>query len=58
MKYVTYSDLAARHGKRPAHSLLKCIERLAQIKHEVISMDMDARFERALKALSDIDFAA
>jgi hypothetical protein len=55
MQSITYSEIAARHGRRPALQMLQTIERLANIKDEIISLDLDARFEKALKILSDID---
>jgi len=58
MHYVTFSDMAARHGKHPAFKLLCLIERLAQIGDEITSIDLEARFQRAVQALSNIDFAA
>lgn len=58
MHYVTYNDMAARYGKHPAFKLLLTIERLAQIRDEITSIDLETRFQKALQALSDINFAA
>jgi hypothetical protein len=52
MKLVTFSAIAARHGRGPAFKLLRTVERLADIRDEIISLDLDTRFEKALKALS------
>lgn len=57
-EYVTFRELAERYGKHPAFNLLCLIERLAQIRNEIVSMDLEARFEKALKALSQTNFAA
>lgn len=57
MIYVTYKDLVARYGQRPAVNTLYLLEKLTKIQHEIISIDMDHRFDKALKALSDIDFS-
>lgn len=58
MQHVTFSELAMRFGKRPAFNMLRTLERLAQIRDEIASLDMETRFQKALQALSEIDFAA
>lgn len=57
MQYATYSDLSALYGKRRAFDLLVSFERMTQIRNEIISLDLDARFEKAFKALCNINFA-
>ena len=57
MLHVTYNDMAIVHGKRSALQLLWMLEKLAQIKNEISSIDLEARFERALKALCETNFA-
>ena len=56
MQYATYSDLSALYGKRRSFDLLLQFERMTQIRDEIISIDLDARFEKAFKALCDINF--
>ncbi len=58
MEYVTYKDIVALHGSRPAFNMLLTLERLARIGDEMASIDLDARFDKALHALSDTDFAS
>jgi hypothetical protein len=57
MKNVTYNDLVTRYGSPAAYDLLLSVEKLAQIRNEIIHCDEEARFRRALDALNDIDFA-
>ncbi|MDE1900958.1 MAG: hypothetical protein KGI37_04845 [Alphaproteobacteria bacterium] len=57
MQHVTYSDMAARHGDDKAFQFLECLERLAQIKNDIICLDRDLRFQRAFEALCEINFA-
>jgi hypothetical protein len=54
---ATYQDLVVRHGNLRAFYLLLTLERLAQIKNDIVNMDEDVRFQRALEALNHIDFA-
>ncbi len=50
---VSYTDLADRHGRRPALKVLCQLERLADIEPKaVVSLDFDARFDRALTIVS------
>lgn len=58
MQHITFNDLSVRYGRRPAFSLLLTIERLAQIRDEITSIDLNTRFEKALHALSNINFAS
>jgi len=58
MDYITYKDLAARYGQRPALNILYLLERLTKIQNEITSMNVDARFDRAIKALADTDVTA
>ena len=44
-------------GKDPATKLLQCVERVAEIKSEIIHFDKNARWEDALKALNDTNLA-
>jgi hypothetical protein len=55
--HVTYTDMAVRHGHDQAYQLLRCMERLAQIKDSIIYFDRDLRFRRAFKALCETNFA-
>ena len=58
LNLISFSDIVARHGKRPALELVRTIETLAQIHNEiVVSIDQEARFRRAIAALSKINFA-
>lgn len=55
---ATYQDMVVRHGNLSAYYLLLTLERLAQIRNDILNMDEDVRFRAALEALDDIDFAA
>ena len=57
LRDVKFNDLVKRHGIQPALELVKQIENLAQIQDTVIPLDQEARFRKALAALSNIDFA-
>jgi len=57
MHTVTYSDMAERHGHDQAYMLLKGMERIAQVRDDIIHFDRDIRFRRAFEALCEIDFA-
>lgn len=51
---VSYSDLAGRHGPKLALKVLRQMEQIARIEPEiVVSLDFDARFDRALKAIQN-----
>jgi hypothetical protein len=54
---LTYGYVAAVHGRRPAFQLLRTLEKLAEIKDDIASIDLEARFERAVKVLCEINFA-
>jgi len=58
MQVITYNDIAALHGKKTAYSTLRVLETVAQIRDEIISLDMETRFQNALKAICEIDFAS
>jgi hypothetical protein len=53
MDHVTFSDIVERHGISRAMTLLRTIEKLAQIKSEIISMDCDTRFAKAFNAMCE-----
>jgi hypothetical protein len=55
---VKYNDLVVRYGNPAAYDLLLSVEKLAKIRNDLVSLDEEARFQRALAALSEIDFAA
>ena len=51
---VSYADLAERHGRKPALKLLHQLEQIAKIESETVtSMDLNARFDRALKIIKN-----
>lgn len=58
MEKITYQDLIARYGSTRAFDLLLTVEKLAKIKNDIDTFDEGARFERALEALNDHNFAA
>ena len=58
MDTVTYTDMVNRYGNTAAFDLLLSVERLAKIKDEINLADEETRFQRALEALNQIDFAA
>ena len=55
MELVTYKDIVARHGRPYALNLLQVIENVAKIRNDIVSMDCEARFEKAVKTLCKID---
>jgi len=57
MVTVTYKDMTVKYGKRPAFQLLRTLEKLTHIKDEIASMDLEARFDKAIKAIVETDFA-
>ena len=57
MQLVTYTELVEIHGQKPAYRLLLAVERLAQIRDDIASLDMNDRFDKALRALADVNFA-
>jgi hypothetical protein len=58
MEHVTYSEIAMRYGRRPALRILRTVETIADIRYDTTPIDLEARFERALKALAETDFVA
>jgi hypothetical protein len=57
MMNVTYHDMVRRYGSAQAFGLLLTVEKLAKIKHDTHSADEETRFQRALAALENINFA-
>lgn len=57
MDRLTYSDLIACYGRDSAQYVLRAIERLAEIKNDIQSMDCETRLQAALDALNDVDCA-
>lgn len=55
---VTYQDLVDRYGSGAAFNLLLTVERMANIKNEIILFDEEERFQKALDALNDVHYAA
>jgi hypothetical protein len=55
---ITYNDMVTRYGSIQAFNLLLMVEKLAKIRDEISLIDEETRFQRALDALNDIDFAA
>jgi hypothetical protein len=58
MVRITYQDLIVCYGNPTAFDLLRLVERLARIKNEIIYLDKEVRFQRALDALNEVNFAA
>lgn len=58
MEYVTYKDLSARYGRRKALKTLSLLEKLTQTQNDIITLNQDERFDKALQALNNINFAA
>lgn len=54
---ITYGEVVNIFGKDPATQLLQCVERVAEIKSEIIQFDKNARWKVALKALNDTNLA-
>ena len=57
MENITYTDLVGCFGKDNAHQLLLAVEKVAQIQNDIILIDQDIRFKKALEALNEINFA-
>ena len=55
---ITYNDLVTRYGNPQAFDLLLAVEKLARIRHDINLLDEETRFQRALEALNQVDFAA
>ncbi len=58
MDRITYHELVERYGNIMAYDLLLSFEKLAKINSEIISMEEEERFQKALEALNSINFAA
>jgi hypothetical protein len=57
MQTVTYNDMVARYGTAPAFDLLLTLENLARITTDIHAIDEETRFQKALEALHNINFA-
>jgi len=57
MDRITYKDLVARYGTTPAYDVLLTLERLTQIKNEILYLDENVRLQKALDALNKVNFA-
>lgn len=55
--HITYSEVATIFGNTSATQLLQCVERVAEIKNEIILFDKNVRWEVALRALSETNLA-
>jgi hypothetical protein len=55
---ITYHDLVERYGNTAAYDLLLSFEKLAKINSEIISLEEEERFQKALEALNAVNFAA
>lgn len=55
--HITYADLVDRFGNHSARGLLRAVENLAQVKNDIVLFDHNARFQSALEALNNINFA-
>jgi len=55
---ITYHDLVERYGTIMAYDLLLSFEKLAKINSEIINLEEEERFQKALDALNAINFAA
>ena len=57
MSMITYADLVNVYGKERAFGVLQSVEQAAQIGQDQGQDDEAGRFQRALDALSEINFA-
>ncbi len=57
MFQITYTDMVMQHGEVKALELLRTVENLANIQDTENSAGEEARFNRALEALTKIDFS-
>jgi hypothetical protein len=58
MYQVTYTNMVQRHGRVKAFDLLRSMETLAKVDDKINLATEETRFQRALEALNNIDFAA
>ena len=58
MDHITYQELVDRYGKKQADIYLYAFEHMARINKEIISIEKEDRFQKALEALNEINFAA
>ncbi len=51
---ITYQELVDRWGRELAFDILLTVEKSAKTRSDVIYLDEEKRFARALQALSDV----
>jgi len=54
---ITYAELVDRFGNDNALVLVRTVEKLAQVRDDIIFLDQNMRFQNALEALDKINFA-
>ena len=54
---ITYRDMVTKFGETRAFDLLLTVERLAKINENIAQTDEEVRFQTALDALNEINFA-
>jgi ACT domain-containing protein len=54
---IKYQDLVTRYGDAAAYDLLLSVEKLAKINSDIIRFEEEERFQKALEALNEINFA-
>ena len=57
MSTITYADVVNVYGEKRALGVLLSVEQAARIEHAAEQDDETTRFQRALDALSEINFA-
>jgi hypothetical protein len=55
--HITYNEMVEFFGQDAALRLLQCIERLAEIKNDIIRFDRNARWQVALESLNETNVA-
>lgn len=50
--WITYSELLERFGEQTTKQLLHCLERMSEIKNEIVMLDCEHRWMQAMTKLN------